>query len=77
MKLTDSTDDKLKGVSRVCSTSIVRCVAWILLVWGVIGGWSILGEWWPRLNVLTKDQLTIVVGLMLALDSRKRKAPNK
>lgn len=55
--------------------TVVRCVAWMALAWGVIGGWSILGEWWPQLNRLTKDQVTIIVALVLLWECRKKHQP--
>lgn len=46
---------------------VVRCVAWIAVWWGIIGGWSILGKWWPDCNTLSKDQVTILVAFAILI----------
>jgi hypothetical protein len=50
---------------------VVRCVAWIALAWGITGGWQILGQWWPQLNTVTKDQITIIIALAVLWGRRK------
>lgn len=68
MKTPESTTDAAVG----CSVQrVVRCVAWIALAWGIIGGWEILGEWWPQFNRLTKDQVTIIMALAVILGQGK------
>lgn len=54
---------------------VVLCVAWGALLWGIIGGWEILGQWWPKLNTITKDQVTIIVA-SIAILWRSKRAPN-
>jgi hypothetical protein len=49
-------------------------VAWFFFVWGALGGWAILGQWEPRLNVITKDQLTALCAAAYLLS--KREPPN-
>jgi len=53
--------------SKIKLQRVVRCLLLAALVWGIIGGWEILGHWWPQLNRLTKDQVTIIVALVLLL----------
>ena len=55
----------------VRSDAPIRFVAWAAVAWGLIGGWQILGEWWPNLNVVTKDQLTIIIASMIICGWRK------
>jgi hypothetical protein len=57
------------------SGRLVRGAVWIALLWGIIGGFEILGHWWPRLNTITKDQVTFMFALAV-LAAEKLCAPN-
>jgi hypothetical protein len=52
---------------------LVRRLAWVCFAWGVIGGWSIIGEWWPMLNQISKDQVMILFAASILMRS---KTPN-
>lgn len=49
-------------------------IAIILIIWGILGGWAMLGQWDPNFNRLTKDQATIAFGFLLAIASHKKTA---
>lgn len=49
-------------------------IAIILILWGLLGGWAMLGQWDPKCNTLTKDQATIAFGLLLVLTTQKKTA---
>ena len=51
-------------------TQTVQRIAIGALVWGLIGGWSILGQWWPSCNTLDKDQVTILFALAILLSKK-------
>lgn len=53
------------------SDRTIRIIAGIGLVWGFAGGWEILGQLWPPLDVLTKDGATVALCLVLLATTRK------
>ena len=49
---------------------VVRCFAIMAVIWGLLGGWKMLGERWPELNKVSKDQITIIVALVILYGRR-------
>lgn len=52
---------------------VLECLACIAMLWGLAGGWAIIGEKWPSLNTLTKDDVTLLVGLVLYCGLRNKR----
>ena len=43
------------------------------LVWGLFGGWAMLGVKWPQLNVVTKDSVFILFALAVLYKTEQTK----
>lgn len=72
-KKTVNKADTIEAAERASGSlkRMVRCAAWMSLAWGMVGGWEILAEWWPQLNRVTKDQVTVIVALAVICGQKK------